>query len=116
MAPRQVFKGLHQILDQVKAIRDLNRLWGAFGRAVRIRQGSVTGDQFHFRMRLQPTLKRGSFAVGQQINDTALFQIYQNRPVSLPLTEGEVVHAKNANALRFAERLVIDPTQQGAGA
>jgi hypothetical protein len=41
MAPRQVFKGLHQILDQVKAIRDLNRLWGAFGRAVRIRQGLI---------------------------------------------------------------------------
>ena len=40
----------------------------------------------------------------------------QNRPVSLPLTEGKVVRTQNANALRFAERLVIDPTQQGAGA
>src|SRR5262249_38266854 len=45
-----------------------------------------------------------------------LFQIHQNRPVSLPLTEGEVIYTKNANALRFAERLVIDPAQQGAGA
>jgi len=35
--------------------------------------------------------------------------------LSPSLTEGDVVHAKNVKALRFAERLVVDPAQQCLG-
>jgi hypothetical protein len=111
MAPHQIFKGLYQVLDQMKSIRDLNCLWGAFGGAIRIRQGSVTGDHFHFRMRLQPALERRSFAIRQQIDHTALFQIHQNRPVSLSLAEGKIIYAENANLLCFAGGFAIYPAQ-----
>ena len=48
------FNGLPQVLQQMKAIRDLSRLRGALTRGIRIETRAITADNFDFRMPPEP--------------------------------------------------------------
>ncbi len=48
------FNGLPQVLQQMKAIRDLSRLRRALTRGIRIEARAITADNFDFQMPLEP--------------------------------------------------------------
>jgi hypothetical protein len=81
------FNGLPQVLQQMKAIRDLSRLRRALARGIRIETRAITADNFDFRMPLEPVSRGSGRAIRQQLHHPTL-QIDDDCPESRALPPG----------------------------
>jgi hypothetical protein len=63
MCTAHLLQGLGHILDQVKTVRDLDRLGGALARAVRIGFRPIACNDLDSRMRLEPRRTGSSLAI-----------------------------------------------------
>jgi len=74
-----------EILEQMKAVGDLHRVWRTLGGALGVVGEAIPADDFNLRMLLEPGRHRRRRTVRQQIDDTALLEIDQERAVRLAL-------------------------------
>jgi hypothetical protein len=82
---------LTQVVPQMPAISDLDRIRGAVPGALGVSAGPVPADHLCARMRLQPGLQGAGFPVRQQVDRLPRSDIHQDGPVDTALPQGEVV-------------------------
>jgi hypothetical protein len=82
---------LTEITQEVKAVCNLGRLRGAFGRTARIIRGAITGNDFDPWMGAQPCRHGIRGTLGQQIDRPLLFEIHQDRAIDAALAEGKII-------------------------
>ena len=75
MAEKEPLQGVAQVLHQMKAVDDLDRLWGAVPDPFSIEPTPITADDLDARVRLQPVRDRGGRALREQIDHSMPFEI-----------------------------------------
>jgi len=78
----------------VKAIGDLDGVWGALRGAVGKRTSPITCDDFYTRMILKPSCKSGSCILREQVNWTMRVKIDQDRFIILAFAIGPFIHSE----------------------
>jgi hypothetical protein len=96
----------------VPAVGHLDRVRGTPAGPVGVGTGTITGDDLHPRVRLEPDGERGGRALGQQIDDRMSFLVDQDRPVRAASLAGPVVDAEHANRRHFWERQAAHQPQE----
>ena len=107
--------GITQVLHQVPSVGDLESSGCSLRGSVGISAGSVTADNFDAGVLTQPGGERSSFAIRQQVNGAATFEINEDGAVAMPTSKGPVVDAEHARGWMFFEGGVPDAPQQGIG-
>src|SRR6185436_2975954 len=105
---------LAQILEQMKTIRNLNRIRSATGRTIDIVQCAVAADDLDAGMLLEPAGQAGCRAVGQQVNWLMLLQINQERSIMLAFAKGKIVDAQDPWCRVGGCRDATNQSQEGA--
>jgi hypothetical protein len=82
---------LGQVVPQVPAVGDLDRVRCAVPGALGVVAGPVPADHLRARMRLQPGLQGAGFPVRQQLDRLARRDVHQDGPVDLAAPQGEVI-------------------------
>ena len=80
-----------QVVPQMPAISDLNRVWCAVPGALSVSAGPVPADHLCARMRLQPGLQGAGFPVRQQVDRLPRGDVHQDGSVDAAIPQGEVV-------------------------
>ena len=88
MAFEQALEGLTHVLEQMKAVGDLDGIWRPAARAFGILRRPVAADHLHAWMLLEPLGKGVSRALRKQIDWLMLLKIDQDGPVDLPFASG----------------------------
>jgi hypothetical protein len=86
---------LAQVVPQMPAVRDLDRLRGAVPDRLGIRPGPVPAHHLHLRVLLQPGRQRGGLPVRQHLHRPAGLHVHQQRRVPGPLTQREIIHPQH---------------------
>ena len=90
------FQGFPEILQEMEAIRDLGRLWGALLGAFGIRTRPIPRDHLHAGVRPEPLRHRRGRPVWQQGNGLAALQVDEDRAVGVAFPQRPVVHPQHA--------------------
>ena len=93
--------------------RHLHSVLRATPRTFGVAAAAITADDLNTRMRLQPSGQRVGRAVSQQVYDTTLLQIDQNRAVDSAFLPGPVIDAQHLRRGGRRERTVASQPQQG---
>ncbi len=97
---------LGQVVPQVPAVGDLDRVRCAVPGALGVVAGPVPADHLRARMRLQPGLQGAGFPVRQQLDRLARSDVHQDSPVDLAASEREVIDPEDLRRgadLRFGQ-------------
>jgi hypothetical protein len=92
MRTAHLLEGLSDILQQVKAVRDLGRLGGALTGTVRIGFRPIAGNDLDPRMSLEPLRQGASLAIVQEGYGSAALEVNEDRPVCPAFPIGPIVH------------------------
>jgi hypothetical protein len=102
---------LGQVVPQVEAVRDLDRVWcsgaGAFG----VGAGPVPADHLNPGMRPQPLGEGGGLPVGQHIDRPVGVHIDEHCAVDVPSADREVADPEDPYRYRRAVRQPADQPQ-----
>jgi hypothetical protein len=113
---QQSLQGVHQILEQVEAVGDLDRLGRATTGTVGIELRTIAADDAHAWMLSEPGGESVSLALRQQIDGTMGFQVDQDGAVPIPFAEGPIIDAKDPRGWPVRERSLANEAQQGGWA
>lgn len=78
----------------MEAVRYLHGFWGRLPDGIGVDGGAVPGNEFGTWVLPKPRLDCASLPIGQQIHRPAGRQVNQDRAVTLPFAEGEVIDAQ----------------------
>ena len=106
---------LREVVQQVPAVSDLDRLGRALPCAVGIHARAIAADDRHLRPAREPGRRAGRAPVGQQIKEAVLVQIDEDRAIALATAQGKLIHAHAARATRRSRRLRTPDQPQQAG-
>jgi hypothetical protein len=110
---KDVFQHVGQVVDQVPAVGDLDRLGRTIAGAFRIGAGAVPGDERDAGMRPQPGGKTAAGAIREEIDGVVTLQVDQDRAVREALVDRPVVDAKHGwHRPRDFGRLAEEPQQR----
>ena len=87
-----------EILQQMKAVRDLDGLGRALARPLSIGGRPIAGDHGYSRMLLEPLGEGRCGAIREERHGLAALQIDQDGAIGVPFPEGEVVHTQHGGA------------------
>lgn len=107
---------LTHVLDQVKPVAYLHRVWCATGGTLHIRHTAIPADHFDARMVKQPLREGISRTFREQIDDVVALEVDENSTVDMPFAEGEVVHPQNARGRLWCWWIATGQTQKGVWA
>jgi len=108
MRVEHLLEGFHQILEQVKPIRDLGGLGCPVARPIGIGSGPIARDDLHPRVGPQPLRQGLGLTIGPQGDRLPAFQIDQHGPIGLAFPQGEIVHAQDLRQALAQERQATD--------
>src|SRR5215216_1154773 len=111
MALEEALEGLTQVLEQMKAVGDLDGMWRPAARAFGILGRPVAADHLHPWMLLEPLGKGVSGALRKQINWLMLLKIDQDCPVDLPSPKRKVIDPQYAGCGRWRWWVVAGQAQ-----
>ena len=95
MGVKHLIEGFGEVLQQVKAIGDLDRVGGALPGPVRIGSGPIPGDHADAGMGLEPEGEGLGLPIGQEGQRSPPFEIDQHGPIGLALAIGPIVDAEH---------------------
>jgi len=102
------------VLQQVPPVGDMNHTGRAAATAISVAGTTITGDDLHTGMGLQPGRKAIRLTVGQQIDDGTAFQVHENRAVALPSFPRPIVHPEHTRRRGGHDRCATtDEAEQG---
>ena len=113
MRVEHLLEGFHQILQEVKPIRDLGGLGGPVARPIGIGSGPIARDDLHPWVGPQPLRQGLGLPIGQQGDRLPAFQIDQDGPIGLAFTEREIIDAQDPGRAVARERQATDEAQEG---
>ena len=83
------------VLDKMEAVGDLDGVRSTGTCCIGISRGSVTGDHFDPRMLLEPLHQRLRLAAVQNVDGSALFQVAEDRAISVAPPKREVIDSEH---------------------
>jgi hypothetical protein len=92
MARKQTLNRLAQVLEQMEAVSDLDGIWCATPRSIRIGSSPIATDDRDARMILQPLGETVRRAVGQEVDRSVTLQVDDNRSIRMPTSVGPVIN------------------------
>ena len=107
MAGHRLLGVFGQVVPQMPAIGDLDRVRRARPGALGVVAGPVPADDPRAGMRRQPRLEAGGLPVRQQVDHVSGAHVHQHRPVHLALGQREVIdpeHLRRGRDLRLRRR------------
>ncbi|HEV3288664.1 MAG TPA: hypothetical protein VG123_06700 [Streptosporangiaceae bacterium] len=107
MASHRLLGVFGQVVPQMPAIGDLDRVRRARPGALGVVAGPVPADDSRAGMRRQPRLQAGGLPVRQQVDHVPGAHVYQHRPVHLAPGQREVIdpeHLRRGRDLRLRRR------------
>ena len=116
MREAHLVQRLPEMLEQMKAVGDLGRLWGALPGALGIRTRPIARDDLHTRMLAPPLRHRRSRAVGQQGDGLAAFQIDEDRAIDVAFPQRPIIHPQDSGRGEVRLWLPAEEAQQGVAA
>jgi hypothetical protein len=105
-----------QVLQEMPAIRDLNSVWCAIGRALSVDRAAIPADDLDARVGFQPGGERVCIPIIEHVHDTVFLEVDQDRAEGLTAFEREVVHAQNSGRVWRDDQEGSDRAQQRVGA
>jgi len=112
MREAHLVQRLPEMLEQMKAVGDLGRLWGALPGALGIRTRPIARDDLHTRMLAPPLRHRRSRAVRQAGDGLAALEIDEDRAVSEAFPQCPVIHAQHRGRRGLRLRLAAQQPQE----
>lgn len=116
MRTAHLLQGLGHMLEQVKAIRDLDRLGGALAGAVRIGFRPIAGNDLDPRMDAQPLGQGAGVAIGKERHGVVPLHIDEERPLRLPFPIGPIIHPEDSGGDMYRQGQSAHHTQEGVPA
>jgi hypothetical protein len=106
---------LGEVVPQVPAVSDLDRVGGAVAGAFGVGAGPVPADHPRARVRGEPVFQRASLAAGQDVDGPAGAGVDQDGAVDVPFAQREVIDAQCLRrGTEFGVWQVDDQPQQRA--
>ncbi len=96
--------GVTEVAQQMPAIRDLDRVWGALAHAIGIRTGPVTCDDLDPGMLAKPHGQGLGLPIGQKVDHGVALEIDQGGAIPMVAPPGPVIDGEDA---RRGLRLVV---------
>jgi hypothetical protein len=96
MRTAHLLQGLGHMLEEVKAVRDLDRLGGALAGAVRIGFRPIACHDLDPRMDAQPLGQGAGVAIGEERHGVVPLHIAEDRPIRVPFPIGPIIHSKDS--------------------
>lgn len=115
LAFEETLQHISDVLQQVKPIRDLDRLWRTLTGTLGVIWRAIPRDDFDARMVLEPLFQSGRRAVWQQVDRTMTFEVDEDRAILLTFAYGIVVDTENPRRGHGHHRPAAS-TQQGVSA
>ena len=101
-----------EILDEMKAVRDLGGRGGPLPRPVSVGARPIPRDHFDPRMRPEPLRQGVGGALGQERHGVVALLVHQDRAIGLPLPQGKIVHAQDGGGGTRRQRQPAEQAQQ----
>ena len=95
MRVEDLLQGRRQILQQMKPIGNLGRLWSPLANPCPIGFSAVTGHHRDVGMRLEPIGNGFSRPILQDIDGTAAFEIHDDRALALAFAPSPIIDAND---------------------
>jgi hypothetical protein len=106
-------KGTTGVLHEMPAVGNLDGIRERFGRSQRVTTASVAGDHGNPWLATEPSLRRGRFAVRQQGDHFASFQVANDRSVALVSPPRPVVDPYDRGRCKRWAAASSDDTKKG---
>jgi hypothetical protein len=90
---QEALQRLAEVVDEMKAIDHLHRLWRPPANAVGVELTTITADHGDRRMLRQPGRDGGGGAVRQQVHDAMRHEIDEDGAVAVAPTPGPLINA-----------------------
>jgi hypothetical protein len=116
MRGEDLVQGFPEILQHMKAIRDLGGLGRAVTSAFRIGARAISRNDLHPGVLPQPLRHCLGRAIREERHGLVALQIDQDRPIRLAFPQGEIVHPKDGGCGKRRNRQPPEQTQQGVPA
>jgi hypothetical protein len=104
---------LAEVLDDMESVGNLEGIGSASSSAVGIGTTPIPTDDLHTWVLGEPPGKGLCPPILREINPTPALQVDQDRPISLPTTEREVIDAEHPWRLQLRQRRGPDRTHHG---
>jgi hypothetical protein len=105
---KHLVEGLREVLPQVKAIGDLDRVGGPLPGAVCIGSGPIPGDHADAGMGRQPEGHGFGLTIGQEGERSLPLEIDRYRPIPLTFPNGPIVDAEHLGGGHIWEGLATE--------
>lgn len=107
---------LAEVVEQVPAVRDLERAGGTFGDRPSVLGRAVTGDDFDAGMGAEPRRDRVGRPVRQEIDGPPPLEVDEDRPPRSPSAPRPIIDAKGAGRSSLLNGGTVDETEDRVGA
>src|SRR6266576_1464345 len=88
MGVKSLVEGLHEVLHQVKTVRNLDRVWGTWPASVRIGSGPLPGDHTDAGMGLPPQGHGFGCPIGPEGECSTPLEINHDGPIGPTVPNG----------------------------
>ena len=95
MSAEDLLEGRRQVLQEMKSVGDLGRLWSTLTNPCAIGFCSVTGHHLDFGMGLEPRGNGFSRPILKQVDGTAAFEIHDDRAVAMAFAPSPIIDAND---------------------
>ena len=109
------FEDIAQIRQQVPAIGHLDRIGRRFVRGPGIGRGPIAADDLNAGMLAEPASEGRGFAIRQQVDGAAPFEVDEDRAEGRRPAKGEIIDTEDAGCRPEVRRGGLDATEQGVG-
>ena len=106
-------EGFGQVLQQVKAVGHLDRVWGTLPGPVRIGSGPIAGDHADTGMGLEPEGEGLGLPIRQEGQRSPPFKVDQHGSIALAFLVGPVVDAEDLGGGTSRQGQTTQQPQQG---
>ena len=113
MGVKHRVEGCRDVLQQVDANRDLDRVGGTLPAAVRVGSGPIPGDHADAGMRLQPEGHGLRLTIGQEGERSTPLEIHHDGPIGPAFPQGPVVDTEHLGGRHVGEGQKTQQAQEG---
>jgi hypothetical protein len=116
MRGEHLVQGFPEILQQMKAVRDLRGCGCPAARTLGIGFGPIARDDLHPRVGLKPLREGLGVALRQEGDGLPLLQVHQDRAISVSFPERPIIHAQHPGCGKAWQWQPAEHAEQGVPA
>ena len=113
MGGEDLVQGFREVLEEMKAVGDLDGCGCPLMRAIGVGFRPIPRDDLHARMLLEPMGQGLRGAIGEQRHRPMALEIDQDRAIGLAFPQREIVHAEDGGTREGRDRQPAEHAQEG---